>query len=82
MKKRKSLILQLLKFPKVVDLQMKLNTAELKIEILEETIKDELYTIFMERLKDAVDLTKIKKENKNLRAKVKTLKALLKDDKE
>ncbi len=82
MKKIIRLILQLLKFPKVIELQMKLNTAELKIEILEETIKDELYTTFMKRLADANDSTKIKKENRNLRLKVKTLKSLIKDDKE
>ena len=44
----------------------KINTLELENSVLEQTIKDEL--------------DRVKKENKNLRSKVKTLKALLKGD--
>ena len=43
-------------------------------------IKDELYKIFMDKLREPQELDRVKKENKNLRSKVKTLKALLKGD--
>lgn len=56
----------------------KINTLELKNSALEQTIKDELYKIFMDKLKEPQELDRVKKENKNLRSKVKTLKALLK----
>ena len=53
----------------------KINTLELENSALEQTIKNELYKIFMDKLKEPQELDK---ENKNLRSKVKTLKALLK----
>ena len=56
----------------------KINTLELKNSALQQTIKDELYKIFMDKLKEPQELDRVKKENKNLRSKVKTLKALLK----
>lgn len=56
----------------------KINTLELENSALEQTIKNELYKIFMNKLKEPQELDKVKKENKNLRSKVKTLKALLK----
>lgn len=56
----------------------KINTLELENSALEQTIKNELYKIFMDKLKESQELDKVKKENKNLRSKVKTLKALLK----
>nr|DAV47754.1 MAG TPA: hypothetical protein [Caudoviricetes sp.] len=56
----------------------KINTLELENSALEQTIKNELYKIFMDKLKEPQELDKVKKENKNLRSKVKTLKALLK----
>ena len=56
----------------------KINTLELENSALEQTIKNELYKIFMDKLKEPQELDKVKKENKNLRSKVKTLRALLK----
>lgn len=56
----------------------KINTLELENSALEQTIKNELYKIFMDKLKEPQELDRVKKENKNLRSKVKTLKALLK----
>ena len=56
----------------------KINTLELENSVLEQTIKDELYKIFMDKLREPQELDRVKKENKNLRSKVKTLKALLK----
>lgn len=56
----------------------KITTLELENSVLEQTIKDELYKIFMDKLREPQELDRVKKENKNLRSKVKTLKALLK----
>lgn len=58
----------------------KINTLELENSVLEQTIKDELYKIFMDKLREPQELDRVKKENKNLRSKDKTLKALLKGD--
>lgn len=58
----------------------KINTLELENSVLEQTIKDELYKIFMDKLREPQELDRVKKENKNLRSKVKTLKVLLKGD--
>lgn len=58
----------------------KINTLELENSVLEQTIKDELYKIFMDKLREPQELDRVKKENKNLISKVKTLKALLKGD--
>ncbi len=58
----------------------KINTLELEKSVLEEIIKDELYKTFMDKLKEPQEIDRLKRENKNLRNKVKTLKALLKGD--
>lgn len=58
----------------------KINTLELENSALEQTIKNELYKIFMDKLREPQELDRVKKENKNLRNKVKTQKALLKGD--
>ena len=58
----------------------KINTLELENSVLEQTIKDELYKIFMDKVREPQELDRVRKENKNLRSKVKTLKALLKGD--
>lgn len=79
MKKIKETI-DLLKLPKI-ELIKKINTLELLIGDLEETIKDELFKTFMEKLKEPQEIQRLKRENKNLREKNKTLKALLKGDK-
>lgn len=72
---------QIAKIPKLIQLQIRLNSAKLKSEKLEDVIKDELYRTFMDKLQESTELARLKKENKNLRAKVKTLKALLKEGK-
>ena len=59
----------------------KINSLEIEKKALEETIKDELYKTFMEKLKEPTEITRLRKENKNLRAKNKTLKSLLKGEK-
>jgi hypothetical protein len=77
--KIKNIDCNLLKLSKI-QLIAKINSLELINEDLESTIKDELYKIFMDKLKEPQELQRLKKENKNLRSKVKTLKQLLKGD--
>lgn len=81
MKKTKKII-DLFKLNKI-QLIRKVNTLELKNTVLENTIKDELFKIFINKLNEPQELEKIKQENKNLRSKKKTLERLLSDfDKE
>ena len=63
-----------------ISLIKKINSLELEKSVLEETIKEELYITFINKLKQPQELNRIKKENKNLRIKVKTLKSLLNGD--
>lgn len=59
----------------------KINSLELKVEELEDTIKDELFKILMDKLQEPQEINRLKKENTNLRKKNKVLKQLLKGDK-
>ncbi len=59
----------------------KINSLELRVEELEDTIKDELYKTFMNKLQEPQELNRYKKENSNLRQKIKVLKKLLKGEK-
>ena len=59
----------------------KINSLELRVEELEDTIKDELYKTFMGKLQEPQELNRYKKENTNLRKKNKILKNLLKGEK-
>lgn len=59
----------------------KINSLELRVEELEDTIKDELYKTFMGKLQESQELNRYKKENTNLRKKIKILKNLLKGEK-
>ena len=52
----------------------------MKKTTLEEIIKAELYKTFMDKLREPQEIAKYKEENKNLRAKIKTLKQLIKGD--
>lgn len=63
-----------------IQLIQRINTLELEKSTLEETIKDELYKTLMDKLKEPQELARYKKDNKNLRMKVKTLKQILKGD--
>lgn len=65
-----------------IQLIRKINTIEGDKKVLEETIKDELYKTFMDKLNEPLELDRLRKENKNLRAKVKTLKQIIKGDKD
>jgi len=64
-----------------IQLIRKINTLDIEKRVLENTIKDELYKTFMAKLDEPQEINRLKKENKNLRTKNKTLKALLKGEK-
>lgn len=57
----------------------KINTLENKIEMLENIIKDELYSSFAEGINNNIEVTKLKKDNKRLREKIKTLQEIIKE---
>lgn len=59
------------------DLLKRINTLELVSETQEETIKSELYKIFMNKLEEPTELSRLKSENKKLRNKNKMLKEML-----
>ena len=63
----------------IAKLSRRINTLENENETLKETIKDDLYTKFMNKLDNEVYLDRLKKENKKLRAKVKSLKDIIKE---
>lgn len=79
--KKNSPIKNISKIPKIIAMQRRLNTLEAEVKTLQDIIKDELYKTFMEKLKEPTEIARYKRENKNLRAKVKTLRSLLKGDK-
>ena len=54
-----------------IQLIRKINSLELNIETLEDTIKDELFKTFMDKLQEPQEMNKLKKENANLRKKIK-----------
>lgn len=70
-----------IKVSKMIEMKKRINSLECKNKTLEDTIKNELYKIFMQKLKEPTELARYKRENKNLRTKVKTLKSLLKNEK-
>lgn len=64
-----------------IQLIHKINLLEVEKGALEDTIKDELFKTFMEKLQEPSEISRLRKENKNLRAKNKTLKSLLRGEK-
>ena len=65
----------------IVKSQIKINSLENEIETLTNSIKDELYKEFLKKLGDSAENERLKKENKNLRKKVKVLKEIIKEGK-
>ena len=63
---------------KITD-KKKINTLENKIETLENIIKDELYKEFIDGVNNTIEITKLKKDNKRLREKIKTLQEIIKE---
>ena len=71
MKKR---LEKLNRVPLYIMQKRKINKLEREIESLQETIKDDLYVSFMERLNENYEVERLRKENRNLRLKVRELK--------
>lgn len=65
----------------IVKAQMKINSLKNEVETLTNSIKDELYKEFLKNLGDSAENERLKKENKNLRKKVKVLKEIIKEGK-
>lgn len=63
-------------------LRKRVNTLEVKLDALEETIKDELYKDFMSKLGESDLVARLKEENKKLREERKVLKRMLIEGKE
>lgn len=63
-----------------VKLNLKINALENEIEVLKQSIKDDLFNKFMSKLNDEVELNRLRNENKRLRAKVKSLKEIIKEN--
>lgn len=61
------------------DLRTKVNTLETEKEVLEETIKDELYKEFMAKLGEPLEMKRLREENKRLRRKIKFYKEEIKN---
>lgn len=80
MQKKRFRLIDLFKLEKI-QLFKRINTLELEKSVLEETIKSELYKTFMDKLQEPQEINRLRKENKNLRIKNKTLKNLLRGEK-
>ena len=75
-------MLQLIKDLKRVHiLNKRINTLELELEVLKNTVKSELYKEFIAKLNEPEEIIKLREENKKLREERKVLKRLLKDNK-
>ena len=57
----------------------KYNTIQGELEILKETVKDELYKKWMDKLGEPLEIERLRKENKDLRKKIKVLKEIIKE---
>lgn len=62
-----------------IKLNLKINSLENEIETLKEATKDDLFNKFMSKLNNETELNRLRKENKRLRAKVKSLKKIIKE---
>lgn len=50
------------------------NTLQLQYDVLENTVKDELYKEFMKKLGEPIEMERLRNDNKRLRLLVKSLK--------
>ena len=62
-----------------IEYKKRINTLENKIETLENIIKEELYSSFIQDTNNNINVIKLKKDNKRLREKVKTLQEIIKE---
>lgn len=63
-----------------IKLNLKINTLQNEIDTLQETIKEDLLSKFMSKLNDEAELNRLRNENRRLRAKVKSLKEIIKEN--
>ena len=61
-------------------LRKRINTLELENEVLKNTIKDELYKIFMKKLAEPEEAKRYKEDNIRLRKQIKVLKQIIKEE--
>ena len=61
-------------------LRKRINTLELENEVLKNTIKDELYKIFMKKLAEPEEAKRYKEDNIKLRKQIKVLKQIIKEE--
>ena len=61
-------------------LRKKINTLETENEMLKNTIKDELYKIFMKKLAEPEESKRYKEDNIRLRKQIKVLKQIIKEE--
>lgn len=57
----------------------KYNSVQGELEVLKETVKDELYKKWMDKLGEPLEMERLRKENKDLRKKIKVLKEIIKE---
>lgn len=57
----------------------KYNKVQGELEVLKETVKDELYKKWMDKLGEPLEMERLRKENKDLRKKIKVLKEIIKE---
>lgn len=60
-------------------LRKRVNTLENENEVLKNTIKDELYKIFMKKLNEPEENKRYKEDNIRLRKEIKILKQIIKE---
>ena len=72
----KTIIARILSY---AELQKKYNTLQTNYEILEELVKEEVIKKLFSNSDKEIRLSKLEKENKSLKKKVKTLKEIIKN---
>ena len=75
------IIKNILSLSKRGKMYIKINTLENENETLKNTIKNELYKTFIDKLGEPLEVKRLHDENKKLRKKIKIYKEMLKEDK-
>ena len=68
------------KEPSKRKMKKRINTLECENEVLKNTIKDELYKIFMKKLAEPEEIKRYKEDNIRLRKQIKVLKQIIKEE--
>ena len=61
-------------------MRKRINSLEIENEMLKNTIKDELYKIFMKKLAEPEEAKRYKEDNIRLRKQIKVLKQIIKEE--